>query len=256
MSIFKKKISDKDDLLGKKVTIERLVGRNYYHYTNSKLDEKQPLILHVNDNLECLAGEGECDEITPEIEIHESYWNWCPDDCWIKRLVDDEEAYKCYIICLEINDNGVIEKAYCINELSKPSGWDQPFMALLTQRDRSDFYYETVAELPEKVVAEFANLLSGPYLKPGIKLNEMKLLEKYVNEGRAYYALQSPYRLAFMETRIDTDEKGVIQTFVYSSLLSDGRRWSKLFSNREIIENRNDEKRDMLLHILDKNSGK
>ena len=241
-------------VIGRTVTIEQLKGRNYYHYTKGCLDRRQPGTLRLGKFLEYHGGRRRRDKVTPELTIPKKYRELFPRNCWVRRFVSVMNPYLCYILCIEVGENGRIEKVVFIEQYSKPSGWNDHYMSLLTKRDRSDFYYEISFDLPEKVVDELKSLVAGRYIPSGFKLIGRKLPSYFIDRGRTY-ALQSPYRLAYMNIVVKTDETLIIQDIEYSTVLADGKGWSALFSiDRKQIEDRKDERADMLIYIYDKYS--
>ena len=115
---------DVDELSGRKVTIDQLVGRNYYHYTDAEQDPQQPDAISVKD-LNLSDSDDEEDEEEPEDEEEddsEGLSEYLPDSCWVKRFVDSYDPNTYYLLYLVVGKEGTIEDSGCIEETATPMG--------------------------------------------------------------------------------------------------------------------------------------
>lgn len=245
---------DENNEYGFEVTEEILIGRNYYHYTYGEKDDEQSFVLN-HDILSCLS---EYDEDDDEEEVDNELADYVPDDCWIKRICatdDDGEAY--YIVAVEVKNNEVVGITTLLDEVYRAGGglFFIPGKAL----SGSHSYEEVDADDYEAIENEIKNLKRGRYLSKDFSFvgkilpNEIIVNDKYNGDDTCYLiCLQSAHRLAYMDLFINTDEKGVVENFEYTTYQSTGSGYGDLFSRPQALNDKNEEAIDMLLYITDK----
>lgn len=244
------------------VTTEQLVGRNYYHYTNCQVDENQPAKHPIGDiNLSDVEyyDEEDCEEDDEHEEDSSSELKeLLPEDCWVKRIVDEEDPHTCYLIYLVVED-GYIEDSGCIEENSQSFGGGSFFFTIPGMDLEGEKTYEYNSYPPEFVVDELRLLLKGKSIPLDFAFIGKRLPQKIINAGgnggsntEYTYALQSAYRMAYMHMSVDTSEDGIIEDFTYSTYRSTGNSYGDMFSRPESLSDRTDEAMDMLLYIYDK----
>lgn len=259
---------DVDDLGGKSVTIEQLVGRNYYHYTDGEKDEQQPAQVSLDDLVLDESGdededdededeEDEEDEDYEEDE-EESLTDYLPDDCWVKRFVDDDDPDTCYLLYLEVDEDGTITDSGCIEEATQRMGYGGMFFMIPGMELPSSKSYDYSQYPPDKVLDDLRLLFAGRALPPQFSFINKRLPQKMIDEGgnggsktEYTYALQSAYRMAYTHMSVETDEDGIIEDFSYSSYQSSGSSYGDMFSRPVVYSDKREEAIDMLLHIYD-----
>lgn len=251
-----------DNLTDYNVTKEQLIGRNFYHYTVYKKDDSQPAAYSFPDleldDTEDNKFEGYDDE--SDDDENEGLDEYLSDDCWVKRFVDDNDPNTCYLLYLVIDDEGNIEDSGCIEETSQRmvSGGGMffmvPGMELPSAKSYSYNYYP-----PDKVMDDLQLLFRGRYLPLDFSFKGKRLPQQMIDGGcnggsntNYTYALQSAYRLAYMDISVDTTEEGIIEGFDYFSYQSSGSDYWDMFSRPVRYHDRRDEAMDMLLYIYDK----
>lgn len=259
--INKELLEETPEYIGKETSVEALVGRNFAHYTDGKIDSEQPLKLTVPDLTLVLDDELNDDEDGEDDEDDDEEYSELSDhltpDCWIKRInagIDGQEAY--YILEVVVK-NGVIKNVYVTLEEVEHMGHGMfmiPGMEMAGQT-----YYSELDYIPEECEDELDKLVSGRYLKEGFSFIGKMLPQKMIDEGGNggsdtdyAYACQSAYRQAYMYMSITTSEDGEIEDFDYSTYQSSGSAWGDMFSRPQYYSDREDEAIDMLLYILDK----
>lgn len=253
---------DLADLEGESVEIEALVGRNFYHYTDYEVDAVQPLVFPVSDfeinNSEDDAendNEENSEENLPELA------DYLPDDCWVKRYVDDNDPSTCYLLYLVLDEDGVIQSVGCLSETTQLFGGGGFFFMIPgLEMSGSKFYDEEIVP-PEKVMEDAKRLMERPVLPSGFSFIGRRLPQEMIDEGgnggsntNYTFALQSAYRSAYTHLSIDTSEDGIIEDFSYSSYQSSGSTYGDMFSRPVLLSDKREEAVDMLLYIFDKYS--
>lgn len=255
---------DVDDLTEHVVTIELLIGRNYYHYTNSQKDELQPLSYNLTDfDLDVSEKEvEEEDDDEDQDESSEDLSDYLPEDCWIKRFVDDDDPNTYYLLYLVVDEEGRITESGCLEETTQRIGGSSFFIMIPGMDLPGVKSYDYNSYPPENVVDDLHMLFSGRTLPLDFTFTNKRLPQKMIDEGgnggsdtEYTYALQSAYRLAYMHMSIDTTEDGIIEGFNYSSYQSSGSGYGDMFSRSVLYSDRCDEAIDMLLYIYDKYTG-
>lgn len=262
---------DVDDLEGRTVTVEQLVGRNYYHYTDCEMDRVQPASYTLSD-IDMDESEEELeikDEDEDEEENEEANENdysdesddlgdYLPDDCWVKRFVDDNDPNTCYLLYLSLDEDGNIDDSGCISELSQRMGAGNFIFTVPGMELPSIKYYEYESYPPDKVVEDLRSMFKGRVLPLDFSFKGKRLPQAMIeadgNGGSSTeytYALHSAYRLAYMHISIDTDENDVIEDFSYSTYQSSGSDFGDMFSRPEQINDSKNEIIEMLLYIID-----
>ena len=255
----------------KAITIKQLVGRNFYHYTHCEKDCKQPAEYQISDLKLSLKeqeeAEQEEDEEQEELEEDESCDDeefdelsvYLPEDCWVKRFVDDEDFNLFYLLFLKLDENGQIEESGCIAEEIRKIGFGG-FMFMTPGFDLGvSKSYDILYDLPDKASAELRVLESDGAMPLDFKFRGRKLPKGFMerwgdgSDTSCYtYTLQSAHRLAYMCVNISVDEKtGAIKDFEYTTYQSSGDGYGDMFSRPVAIDDREDEAVDMLLSIYD-----
>lgn len=260
---------DVDDLSEFSVTVEQLIGRNFYHYTDCELDESQPaaydfseLVLDESDdeNEDDDEEEGDEDAYEDEDEDDESEGlaDYLPDDCWVKRFVDDDDPNTFYLLYIVLNEDGEIEDSGCIEETSQQMGGGGFFFMIPGMEMPSVKSYDYNSYPPEKVIDDLRLLFKGRALPLDFSFVGKRLPQVMIDEGgnggsdtEYTYAIQSAFRLAYMHMSVDTTEDGVVEDFSYSTYQSSGSAYGDMFSRPTCFSDRKDEAMDMLLHIYD-----
>lgn len=257
---------DVDNLDDHSVTIEQLVGRNFYHYTDCEQDEEQPAQytiadVELDDSIDDEEDEDEDDEEDDDEEYDDTentLADLLPDDCWVKRFVDDDDPNTCYLLYLVIDEEGQITDSGCIEETSQPMGGGGMFFMIPGMEFPSAKSYDYNSYPPDKVLDDLRLLFAGRALPLQFSFMKKRLPQKMIDEGgnggsntEYTYALQSAYRMAYNHMSIDTDEDGIIENFDYSSYQSSGSAYGDMFSRPVSYSDRRDEAIDMLLYIYD-----
>ncbi len=265
-SIIHEKIEDKDEVdayTGKKITVEALIGRNFYLFSDAVKSNDQPFELDLSDlDLDTDDEEDEVEDKDEddEEEVAEEYnelEDYLSDSCWVKRICAVEDGYEAYhIIAVTIDNMGIIDCVTVILEEVRRSGggW---FMIPGMELPGSSSY-EEMDYMPDDVVKELDALIGERYLKKDFSLVGKRLPQAMIDAGgnggsntEYTYALQSAYRMAYMHMSVYTDEDGVIEDFSYSTYQSSGSSFGDMFSRPMRYSDRKDEAIEMLLHILD-----
>ena len=254
---------DIDNLGDHTVTIEQLIGRNYYHYTDCEKDAEQPARYLLAD-LE-LDDSGYVEEEEEEVEDYEEndgaeyqLEDLLPDDCWLKRFVDDNDPDTCYLLYLVVDEDGQITDSGCIEETSQRMGGGGMFFMIPGLELPSVKSYGFNSFPPDKVLDDLRLLFAGRALPLQFSFIQKRLPQKMIDEGgnggsntEYTYALQSAHRLAYTHMSVETSEDGIIESFSYSSYQSSGSAYADMFSRPVACSDRRDEAIDMLLYIYD-----
>ena len=104
------------DLEGAEVSVATLVGRNYYHYSDCILDTEQPMKYMLPDlDLDNLEEEEEKEEEAEDNDDDNSdLEDYLPDDCWVKRFVDEDDPRMCYLAYLTLDEDGCVGEVGCL----------------------------------------------------------------------------------------------------------------------------------------------
>ena len=253
---------DVDNLGEREVTIEQLVGRNYYHYTNAELDSEQPLALAILD-LDIDESDDEEDEESDESEDDEDgddedLSEYLPEDCWVKRFVDDDDPHTFYLLYLVVNKDGKIEDSGCVEETRTPMGGGSFFLQIPGMELTGSKSYDYNSCPPDKVLDDLRLLFKGRFLAKDFTFVGKKLPQRFMDNEDNYnseteysFAMQSPQRLAYMHLSIEVDDDGVVDSFEYSTYQSTGSGEWDMFSRPQYYDDRRDEAIEMLLHLYD-----
>ena len=215
-----------------------------------KKDKRQPLELALTD-LDLDIGE-DTDEGDDSSLVY-----YLPEKCWVKRIKTKDDGYESYyLIAITLDDSERVEKVSVVLEriTRMGGGWFIiPGMEL-----SGSAYHEKLFNLPEKVVDELHALMNGRYIRNGFSFMGKMLPNKIITECRNglddtnyTFAMQSAYRLAYTHMSIDTDKKGIITDFEYSSYQSNGSACGDMFSRPIGVRDRKEEALDMLLYIVE-----
>ena len=255
---------DVEELSDFSVTVEQLIGRNYYHYTDWKIDDPQPASftfseIKLNEEDEDKVDEDEDDWFGDEDaddEDNDGLPDYLPDDCWVRRFVDDNDANIFYMMYIVLNEDGEIEESGCIEEHLHQIGggfFTIPGMEMPTMK-----IYQYNSYPPEKVIDDLRLLFKGRALPLDFSFVGKKLPQAMIGEGgnggcdtEYTYAIQSAFRLAYMHMTVYTNEDGVVEDFDYSTYQSSGSAYGDMFSRPTGLSDRKNEAMDMLLHIYD-----
>ncbi len=247
-------IEDLIDLEGESVDVETLVGRNFYHYTDGVKDSVQPASFELSDvdldvpDEENEAGEDEEDEEETELS------DYLPDNCWVKRYVDDDDFNTWYLFYIEVDEDGIITDAGCLSERAQSFGFGG-FMFMLPGIEMTGAKsYNVEVFTPEKVIEDANRLMNRPSLPLDFSFQDNPLPQAFIEENGYSFALQSAYRLAYTHLSIDTVEDDLIVSFNYSSYQSSGNGYNDMFSRPVCLKDKREEAIDMLLYIFDKYS--
>lgn len=256
---------------GKEVSVETLIGRHFFHYTDGEKDAEQPLIIEISvltldteaeDEKEDDSGE-EDDDSEEEEDDEDDYGDDCLSDhlsadCWVKKIrsnCDEQQSY--YYLEIVVKD-GVIDNVYVTEEDVQQMGCGGMFFMPGIDMG-STSYFSELDYVPEECEAELANLVAGKCLKKGFSFIGKRLPQEMLDEGgnggsdtEYTYACQSAFRSAYMHMSIDTTEEGIIKDFDYSTYQSSGSAWGDMFSRPQFLSDMEDEAFDMLLYIIDK----
>jgi len=239
--------SGKDKYLGKDVSVEALVGRNYYHYTEGMRDIIQPLALHISDfSLDC-------DELYMDDEDLSAYLS---PDSWVKKIRFDLDGREAYFLLEVVLEGGRIKNANAFLQENIPLGNGMvslPGMEMPSQAVITELEY-----LPDECEEELERLLAGRYIGVDDSFIGKRLPEAIIDEGsnneddtEYTFAYQSAFRQAYMHMSITTSEDGIIEDFDYSTYRSSGSSFGDMFSRPQYCMDREDEAIDMLLYIVD-----
>lgn len=268
-------MNDIKELIGTKLSIEALIGRGFYHYTNGFKDEEQPLVLELQDldldssqleeadmpgdDMDCREGCEEEYEDEDEYEF-ETLEDYIGESCWVKRFAttEDETCDEAYIIIgLDVDRNMVVSSYCSALEYVRRPGMGMFMIPGIEVEGVSVFQENNY--FPERVFKELEQLIKGQYLSSGFSFKGKPLPQAMIHEGGNggsisdyTYALQSAYRQCYMHMSVYTTEDGIIEELDYSSYQSTGSGWGDMFSRPMSIGDRSDEAVDMLLHLIDK----
>ena len=259
-------VCETDKYIGNEVSLENLIGRNFYLYTNGKKDESQPFELNLSDlELDTESDDDDMVDEDDEVDEDEEFFDdeeghladYLPEKCWVRRVSAVEDEYEAYhLIALTVDTTGHIDTITVILEEVQRmgNGW---FMIPGMELEGSSSY-EEMDYYPEDVMKELELLTKHRFIPKGFSFVGKRLPQAMIDEGgnggsntEYTYALQSAYRMAYMHMSIDTDESGIIEEFDYSSYQSSGSSYGDMFSRPQYYSDRPDEAIDMLLYILD-----
>ncbi len=261
---------DVNNLTQYNVSVEQLIGRNFYHYSNGEQDDEQPAMFEFADldldlfDDECEEDEDEANNIyEDEIKDNErraieELWSCLPEDCWVKRFVDDEDPNLCYLLYLVLDDDGNIENSGCIAEIAKFTRLNPAFAIVPGLKIPREKSYETIDFPPDKITDDLEMLFQGRSLPLDFSFVGKKLPQKMLDRGgnggsstEYTYALQSAYRLAYMHMSIYTDTNGIVDDFSYASYQSYGNAFGDMVTRPVSYSDRQDEALDMMLYLYD-----
>ena len=246
-----------DELEYETFSVEQLVARNFYHYTNGLPDPVQPAAFDLSDiDLSVDGKDEEEDEAAPS-PIED-----LPSDCWVKRYVDDDDPSFCYLLYLVLDDESCVTEVGCLSEKNQSfgGGLGLLFPGVFLPGEKS-YFIEGLYDEPEKVKLDGKRLLLSPDLPLNFSFIGKRLPQQMIDEGgnggddtNYTFALQSAHRMAYTHMSIDTTEEGIIEAFDYSSYQSSGNPFGDMFSRPILVGDRADEALDMLLYIFDQYS--
>jgi hypothetical protein len=252
--------NETDAYIGKEISTEALVGRNFYLYTGWRKVYNQPTELDLVDlDLDLdKEEEDEGEEYGDDYEnSNDEFRDFIPENCWIKRfsaLEDGCEAY--HILAISTDNSGKIDSISVVQEMVQRMGGG--FFMIPGQELQGYSSYEELDYVPGNILKELDLLLKGRYLKKDSSFIGKRLPQKMIDRGgnggsdtEYVYALQSAYRLAYMHMTVDTEEDGTIEDFNYSTYQSSGSSYGDMFSRPMLYSDRTDEAIDMLLYIVD-----
>ena len=251
---------DIDDLTEYSVTIKQLIGRNFYHYSEWKIDNSQPAAYDFSElDLDESDEDGEEPDDEDEDESEEDELaDYFPDDCWIKRYVDDVDPNTFYLLYIALTEDGEIVDSGCIEETSQQMGGGGFSFIIPGMEMPGSKSYDYTIFPPEKVIDDLRLLFKGRTLPLDFSFVGKRLPQAMIDEGgnggrdtEYTYALQSAFRLAYMNMSVDTTKDGVVKGFSYSTYQSSGSAYGDMFSRPTCISDRKDEAMDMLLYIYD-----
>lgn len=252
-----------NDLEGRSISVEQLVGRNFYHYTDCEKDTKQPAsyILSDFDLDESEDEDDDEDEYEDEDDCSDESGDlddYLPDDCWVKRFVDDNDPNTCYLLYLSLDKDGNIDDSGCVVESSQRMGGGGFLFMIPGMELPGVKSYNYESNPPDKVMDDLRLLFKGRVLPLDFSFVGKRLPQVMIDAGgnggsntEYTYALQSAYRLAYMHMSIDTDEDGVIEAFSYTTYQSSGSGYGDMFSRPVSYADKMEEVVDMLLYIYD-----
>ncbi|NLT46233.1 MAG: hypothetical protein GXX80_12085 [Thermotogaceae bacterium] len=259
-----------DDLSKYSVCAKQLVGRNFYHYIDGVLDSNQPIVLSI-EGLEsnrgiignCEDGKDEDNDEDNEMDEDDlpeggNISEYLPDDCWVKRFVDDDNPNIFYLLYLKLDAEGSIASGGCIEEELSQISPPGLFITLPDAEFQPVKSYDYCTCPPDKVLNDLKLLVNGKCMPPDFtfigKRLPQKMIDKGGNGGRQTeytFAIQSAFRLAYMHMRVETNEEGIVESLWYSTYQSSGNAYGDMFSRPVIYSNRRDEAIDVLLHMYD-----
>lgn len=240
-------IEDLIDLDGESVEIETLVGRNFYHYTDGVKDSDQPVLFDLRD---VELDEDEEENESDDEEEYSDLADYLPEDCWVKRYVDDDDFNTFYLFYIEMDEDGIIIDEGCISERTQSFGFGG-FM-LMGMEMTGPKSYEVEVFTPVKVIEDANRLMNRPSLPLDFSFKGKPLPQEFMEERGYSFALQSAYRLAYTHLSIDTVGDDLIDDLSYSSYQSSGNGYSDMFSKPVMLSDKREEAIDMLLYIFDK----
>ena len=248
---------DIEDLSEYSVTAAQLKGRNFYHYTDCKIDDDQLAELPIGDLELDESDEDEDDEDDEDTELEE----YLPDEFWVKRFYDAYDTNVCYLLYLVVNEDGSIEDSGCLEETTQGMGGGGFFFMVPGMEMEGDKSYDYASDPPDKILDDLRLLFEGRAIPPDFSFIGKRLPHKMIEKGgnggsktEYTYALQSAYRSAYTHMSIDTTENGVIESLSCSSYQSSGSGYGDMFSRPVCIGDRREEAMDMLLYLYDQYS--
>ena len=266
-----------ESMVGVQLTVEELVGRNFYHYTNGVRDSRQPFRLTLpdlelsecddedddtfedNDDDESSDDEEDSDQEDSQSEDEDDHLaELLPERCWVKRFTSLEElgadTYLLYVLQLDDSTTVLQELAFLDEPATRSFFINLPI--------RVDREYSSVdmefAPLEDLLVNERQALLAHRYLKDEFSFAKQRLPQAMLSRGgnggrNTEYtdAIQSAHRLAYNHISIDTTPEGVVEYLSYSSYASSGDGYADMFSRPQLLGDKQEEAVDILLYILD-----
>ena len=240
-----------DGIIGKVISKEALIGRNYYLYSDGIIKSRQPFSIKLPDlNLDINRRE-------PNIHKEETELvTMITGDYWVKRIRANDEAEQNYVIAIRIDKDKAIQELKVMSESVMRMGGG--FFVIPGVEMDAYRSFDELNTIPEIVMAELDLLIHERYLKKDMSFIGKRLLKSMIEEnsngGRDTeytYALKSPYRSAYTHMTVYTDEDGVIKDLSYTSYFSTGNSWSDMFSRPRVVKDRKDEAIEALLFIID-----
>ncbi|OPL07604.1 MAG: hypothetical protein AVO33_04725 [delta proteobacterium ML8_F1] len=260
-------LEDVSDLVGKKVSIESLLGRNFFFYSDHGLDDTQGKVAAVND-LELDESDDEEDDFDDEEELFyrepldSGLSNHLPESYWLKRYVDPVDARYYYLLYLSLDENGVIDWADMVVEFKESSGFG--IINLPGGSSAGGESYDpsdNLNHLSNEIKEDLLKLICGRSMPLDFSFIGKRLPQAMIDERSGERGLmnekinaQSAFRCAYMILAINVDEQDRITEFEYTTYHSSGDSWFDMFSRPIKISNHRDEGMDMLLRILDRYS--
>lgn len=266
-----------ESMVGVQLTVEELVGRNFYHYTNGVRDSRQPFRLTLPD-LELSENDDEDDDTFDDNADDESsddeedsaqvdsqsededdqLAELLPERCWAKRFTSLEElgadTYLLYVLQLD-DSMTVLQELAFLDEPATRSFFINFPICVDRAYSSVDMEFTPVEDL---LMNERQALLAQRFLKDGFSFTEQRLPQAVLDRGgnggkNTEYtdAIQSAHRLAYNHISIDTTPEGVVESFSYSSYASSGDGYADMFSRPQLLGDKYEEVVDMLLYILD-----
>lgn len=253
---------DEDQLfIGKKISEEDLIGRNYYLYDEGLKAKDQPKHYKPDDiSLDCSSEDNDDDDDEEDVDDdddedteYDELEAYVPEHCWIRRisaLEDGQESY--FLIAITVDDDYIIDSITCIHETVSQQGGGLLFFSPVLFDGDSTSEYEELDFYPSVVFDELAYLVEGRALKTGFSIIG-KPIPKWMRDHNEYnsFALQSGYRSAYTHISLDSDDDWCITDLDYSSYQSSNSSYGDMFTRPQLIEDREDEAVDMLLYIID-----
>lgn len=245
-------IDNSEAYIGKKVSIDKLIGRNYYLYVNGKKSDEQPFEIELSD---FLFEEDADNEEGTDNELK----NYLPEKCWVKRINSAEDGYEAYtLLALSIDNKCQITDITTVLEEVERVGSNYFMIPGVELPGISS--YEELDYIPDEVTEELEFLFKGRFLPKKISLIGKKLPNSMIEDvefsSNRTIALQSSFRLAYMHMAFDIDKNGIIESFDYTTYQSSGNSFNDMFSRPQNLDGRKDEAIDMLLDIIDKYTNK
>lgn len=270
-------MKESESMVGVQLTVEELVGRNFYHFTNGLRDSQQPLKLMLPD-LEPVEYADEDDDTYDDSDDDDSsddeedsdeedseskdegdqLAELLPTRCWVKRFASLEElgsdTYLLYVLQLD-DSMTVIEELALLDEPATRSFFINLPVRVAREYSSMDMDFPPLEDL---LMSERHALLTKHFLKDGFSFTEQRLPQKMLDRGgnggrKTEYtdAIQSAHRLAYNHISIGTTLEGVVESFSYSNYASSGNGYADMFSRPQSQGDNYEEAVDMLLYILD-----
>ncbi len=260
-------LEDIDDLIGKKVSIETLRGRNFFLYSDHALDETQGEAAAVSDLEfdEFHEDEEDLDE-EEELVYKESddfdFSNHYPERYWMKMYVDPVDAHYHYRLYLSLDEKGVIDWTDMVLEFNESIGSGIINLPGGRSAGKGSYDpYDNLDHLSDDIKADLLKLIRGRGMPLEFSFIGKRLPQAMIDERRGEREWmndtingQSAFRSAYMILTIHVDEQDRITGFDYRTYQSSGDGWLDMVSRPVIISNQRNEGMDMLLRILDRYS--